>query len=96
MVTFAAPGPQKVVDAKLLWIRSWEILGKCTLVSPASHCIGARGLCLLLTLKNFLGCPFDKELLFLVDILSYIILVWRSVILVTYSLVPALFGADLA
>ena len=54
------------------------------------------GLCLLLTLDNFLGCPFGKELLFRVDILTYIILIWRSVILVTYSLVPALFGADLA
>ena len=43
MVTFAEPGPQKVVDAKLLWIRSWENLGKCTLESPASHCIGANG-----------------------------------------------------
>ena len=54
------------------------------------------GLCLLFTLENFLGRPFGKEVLFRVEIISYIILIWRSVILVTYSLVPALFGADLA
>ena len=58
--------------------------------------IGANGTVSAFDSVKLLGCPFGKELLFRVDILLYIILIWRSVILVTYSLVPALFGADLA